>query len=100
MGEIELARPSPELTRRLRKQWGRERAEVVIDRLLHARLREFDLHETDRLYTIAEGQLIRRGNRIANMLSTTNPLNRDGLERMWDAWLATVEALLAEKFYG
>ena len=100
MGEMELARPSPELVRRLRKQWGRERAEVVIDRLLNARLREFDLYETDRLYSIFEQQLIRRGNRIANMLSTTNPLNKDGLKRLWDAWLANVEALLAEKFYG
>src|SRR6266545_3751806 len=100
MSEMELARPSPELMRRLRKQWGRERAEIVIDRLLNARLREFALYEKDRLYTIFEQQLIRRGNRIANMLKNTNPLNRDGLQRIWDAWLADAEALLAEKFYG
>jgi DNA integrity scanning protein DisA with diadenylate cyclase activity len=96
----ELERPTPELKRRLRKQWGFERTERILDQYLTAGIREFQLSHLDRMHTIAADQLVRRGNRIAGLLEASdNPLNRERLMRLWEAWLRDVEAKLAEPWY-
>ncbi len=92
--ELDLPTPNRELIRRLRRQWGYQKAGEILQQLLQAQLEEYWFNHSDHMFSRAEQMTIARGNRIATQLETANPITSRGLQRVWDLWLMELETRL------